>query len=705
MREVFYPESVAVIGVSPLPTNLGRNIVANLIEYGFTGIVYAVGLRGGTIETHRIYPSVLDIPDQIDLAVILTPAKTVPGILQECGQKGIRRVIIETAGFREYGEHGKRLEEELVDIAEKYAIRFVGPNCIGAINMENGFCVPFPRLRRFVKRGDVSMITQSGGVGLSVLNLMASEGLGLNKLISVGNMLNINAEDMLEYMLDDPGTRLIFLYLESIGDGRRLMEISRRSSKPILAFKSNIGKLGQNIAASHTASLSSDDKVVEAAFNQAGIIRIRDATSLGNNLKILELPAMQGKNLAIISRSGGHAVIASDACELSGFHLADFPEVFLREIEKHFRASVIRLTNPLDLGDLFDLDLYAHIVEQTLQLEDVDGVVFLHTSLSQQEHYTSRDLLERLIELVNKYNKPVAYYLSADAAEISYLKQNYNFPIFTQVVETVRALEISHRYCCQFKKANSKDYADPFEVNQDGVRNLMVNGQAEQRDLLLSEAVEVLEQYGIPTARSIAAASVDDAVSAAEKLGYPVAIKVIAEQISHKSDVGGVELNLRNKEALASAFEEMMNRIKISYPNIKPDGVLVQPMLLGGWELILGGRQDRQFGPVVLVGLGGIFTELFEEVAVRVAPITRAEAYEMIGSLRGSQILQGARGHKRADVEAVVDTLLRLSQLLCDFPEIQEIDINPLKVFHEGEGCRALDARIITAWSGAEKQA
>jgi acetate---CoA ligase (ADP-forming) len=449
MREIFYPKSVAVIGVSARPTNLGRNIVANLIEFGFDGAVYAVGPSGGTIETHRIYQSVLDIPDQVDLAVVLTPAHTVPGVLIECGQKGIKWAIIETAGFREYGEQGRQLEIEMIEIAKRYGIRFVGPNCIGAMNMENGLCVPFPRLKKFIKNGNVSMITQSGGVGMSVLNLMANEGIGLNKLVSIGNMLNINAEDMLEYFIDDPGTRLIFLYLESIGDGRRLMEIARRSKKPILGFKANIGRLGQNIAASHTASLSSDDKVVEAAFMQSGIIRTRDATSLGNNLKILELPPMKGKNLAIISRSGGHAVIASDACELAGFNLASFPDEFLREIERYFRASVIRLTNPLDLGDLFDLDVYARIVEQTLQLEGVDGVVFLHTSLSQAEHLKSRELLVRLMDLVDEYEKPVAYYISADAAEVNYLKQSYPFPIFTQVVETIRALEISYRYCFQ----------------------------------------------------------------------------------------------------------------------------------------------------------------------------------------------------------------------------------------------------------------
>jgi acetate---CoA ligase (ADP-forming) len=695
MREIFYPNSVAVVGVSSKPTNLGRNIVANLVEYGFNGIVYAVGPSGGTIETHRIYRSVGDIPDHVDLAVVLTPAETVPGILEECGLKGIRHVIIETAGFREYDEEGRQLENEIDRVAETFGIRFVGPNCIGVINMENGLCVPFLRMTKFVKQGEISMITQSGGIGVAVLNLMANEGLGLNKFVSVGNMQNMDAEDMLEYMIEDDGTHMIFIYLESMRDGRRLMELARRSDKPILIFKANIGNLGKSIAMSHTASLTSDDKVVEAAFQQAGIIRVRDATSLGNNLKISGLPPMKGKNLAIVSRSGGQAVIAADASELSGFNLASFPDSVLREIEKHFRASVIRLTNPLDLGDLFDLNLYAQIIEQTLQLENVDGVVFLHTSLSEMENIVSRELLERIRDLVVKYDKPVAYYISTGAQEVSYLKQNYSFPIFTQVVETIRALEMSYQYYWRNQMLHSEEPIPTFEVNRQAVRSLINHALSESRDLLLSEALQVLEHYGIPTARSIAAMNADEVISAAEDIGYPVAIKIISEQISHKSDVGGVQLNLRNPAALTTAYEDMMERIRKAYPEVKLDGVIVQPMMTGGRELILGGRQDPHFGPVVLVGLGGIFVEIFEEVVVRVVPIPASEAMRMIENLRGYQILQGARGNKRSDIEAVVDTLLRLAQLLVDFPEIKELDINPLRVFHEAEGCRALDARMI----------
>jgi acyl-CoA synthetase (NDP forming) len=695
MREIFYPNSVAVVGVSARPDNLGRNIVSNLIDFGFQGIVYAVGPRGGVIATRRIYRSVQDIPDHVDLAVILTPAHTIPGIFEECGQKGIRWAVVETAGFREYGEEGRQIEEEMVRVAEKHGIRFIGPNCIGVINMENGLSLPFARFKPFIQLGDVSIISQSGGIGQSVLNHMANEGLGLNKFVSAGNMLNIGAEELLEYAVEDPGTRLIFLYLEGIRDGRRLMEVARSSTKPILVVKANVGNLGKHIAASHTASLSSDDKVVDAAFHQCGITRVHDATSLVNGLKTLRLPPMRGKNLAVISRSGGHAVVAADACEWSGFNLAEFPDEFTQEIEKHFRASVIKLTNPLDLGDLFDLDVYDEIIERTVRQPWVDGVVFLHTSVSEAEHDQTRKLARRLAEFSSQYDKPIAVYVSSTTEEVAYLKKTFGFPIFTRIVETIRALELSHRYYWEQQEVHAKEEIPRFEVDKEAVRTLIEGARTEGRDLLLHEAVTVLTHYGIPVTQSLQATTVEEAQAAAERIGYPVAIKVISEGISHKSDVGGVQLNVRNGPAVVEAFQDMTERIQHAYPDVKIDGVLVQPMATGGRELILGGRQDAQFGPVVLVGMGGVFVEIFEEVSLRVAPVSRREALTMIEELRGAPILKGTRGHKRSDIEAVVEAILRLCQLLRDFPEIQELDINPLRVFHEPDGCQALDARII----------
>jgi len=695
MQGIFSPKSVAVVGVSAKPDNLGRNIMLNLIDFGFDGVVYPVGPDGGAITTRRIYQSVTEIPEQVDMAVILVPARFVPQVMEDCGRKGVKRAIIETAGFSEYNDEGKKIEEEVVAIAEKYGIRFVGPNCIGVINMENGFCVPFPRLTTFIRKGEVSIIAQSGGVGLSIMNHMAAEGIGLNKFASVGNMLNIDAEDLLEYYIEDEGTKTIFIYLEGIRDGRRLMDLARRSPKPILALKSNIGMLGQSVAASHTAALSSDDRVVDAAFQQCGITRVHDVTTLSHYMKTLRLPPLKNKRLAIISRSGGHAIVAADACETVGFELAEFPESFIRGIEKHFRASVIKLTNPLDLGDLFDLDVYYQIVEETLAQENVDGVAFLHTSVATTERGPTKVLVKRLEALSKKSNKPVAVYVSANSAEVSSLRQDLDFPIFTHIVEMFRALKLDFEHSQEMADVESRELGPSFDVEKSTVQRLLDTAANEKRDLLLNEAIDVLESYGIPTIRGLAASSAEEAAEAAESLGFPVAMKVISEQLSHKSDVGGVQLNLRNRASVIEAFEDMTAKIQDAFPNVKLDGVMVQPMAVGGRELILGGRQDKQFGAVILVGLGGIFVEVFEKASMRIAPISRAEAITMVEELGGSRILMGARGHRRSDIDALVDAILRLSQLLTDFPQIKELDINPLRVFHEGEGCLALDARII----------
>lgn len=697
LREMLYPTSVAVVGVSPNPDNLGRNIVLNLQEFGFQGIIYEVGTSGGIFAGRRIFKSVADIPDQVGLAVILTPARTIPGILEECGQKGIRWAVIESAGFSEYGEEGKALEREVLAVARKWGIRFIGPNGIGIINMENGLCVPFPLLKRTVEPGDISIISQSGGVGLSIINMMSSESLGLNKFISAGNMLDTGAEELLEYLIKDPGTRLICLYLENIHNGRRLIEIARRSPKPILAIKANIGSLSRNIASSHTASLSSDDAVVDAAFRQCGIMRVNDIDALGAYLKILKLPPMQGDNLAVVSRSGGHAVMAADACETFRFHLPEFPKAFLEDIERHFRASVIKLTNPLDLGDLFDLEVYRRIVEQTLQQEDVDGLVFLHTYVAGAETEGSRELIRSVAGLSPKYNKPVAICLSVDAEELAYLKKQFRYPIFTDPVGCIRALRLSLDHQRQMAARRGDEAPPRFAVDKEVVAGLIAKAKAERRGLLLHEATAVLQAYGIPVARFRMARTEEEAAEAALDFGFPVALKIVSEQISHKSDVGGVQLNLRNESVVREAYQEMITRIAQAYPDAKIDGVLVQPMLIGGRELILGGKQDAQFGPVVLVGLGGIFVEIFGQVVIRVAPVNRREAAEMLKELRGAGILGGARGQRASDVAAVVDAILRLSQLLCDFPEIKEVDVNPLRVFQEGGGCLALDARVVIA--------
>jgi acetyltransferase len=677
---------------------MGRNIVSNLIEFKYEGIIYEVGPRGGVVFGRRIYRSVSDIPDQIDLAVLLAPSRTVPDILEECGQKGIRNVVVEAAGFREYGEKGRAVEDKAVETARKWGIRMVGPNCIGIINMENGLCLPFTNLKRIVESGGISIISQSGGVGLSFMNLLASESLGLNKFISIGNKLDVDEIESLEYLLEDEGTQIICMYLEGFTDGRRLMEVARRSRKPILLHKSNVGRLSRQIAQSHTASLADDDRVTDAALTQAGIARVRDTQTLGNFLKILMLPRMQGNRLAILSRSGGHAVIAADSCELYDFELPAFPESFLKEIEKHFRAKVIKLTNPLDLGDLFDFHVYQKIVEETLKYEDIDGIVFLHIYFSSTEGEESRLLFETLEKLSHQYQKPVAICVSTDEQEISQLKKTLSFPVFINPEDTIQALELSRDYeCCELRPPSERPRID---ARKEQIAEIIESSFDFNGHIPLHRSLDLIERYGIPVGNGRLVATPDELAAHVKEVGALVALKVVSQDISHKSDVGGVVLNVDGVAQAQEAYERMMSLATREIERDRIQGVFVQPMVEGGQEMILGGRRDPQFGPVVIVGFGGIFVEVLKDISLRVAPIDTDQGYRMLKELKGAPILYGVRGEGPRDVEALADCLVRLSWLMTDFPEITEIDINPIKLFARGKGAMALDCRIIVGTGG-----
>ena len=681
----FNPHSVAVVGVSEAEDNLGRRIAMNLQEFEYNGIVYLVGPKGGTALGRRIYKSVADIPDQIDLAVILIPAQYVPAVMEECGQKGIRRAVIESAGFSEHGPEGMDLEKQVLQVAEKYGIRFIGPNCIGTINLQNGLIVSFAALKNVFSPGYISIISQSGGVGLDYLNILASEGLGLSKFASIGNKLNVDECDLLEYLIEDEQTGIIIMYLESIPDGRRLMQIARRTSKPILLHKSNVGKLAREIAQSHTASLSGDDAVVSAALKQVGIARFADTDTLVNCLKVLHLPPMMGDRVGVLSRSGGHAVIAADACEQAGFVLNNFPEPFLREIEKHFRAKVIRLTNPLDLGDLFDFNVYTKIADETLKLSGVDGVIFLHEYMSGVERESSRAFLSKLEELSYAHKKPVATSVITDGEEMSVLRKTLPHPVFTAPEDAVFALAM-HR---DFKHDARSEPVLP-EVSMDLVRieKILAACRSAGRSPLVDEGMEILQAAGIRVPECSVAGSADEAVAAAGEYRRPVALKLVSARASHKTDVGGVMLGLSKPDDVRRAFEEL--------EAIDREGsVLVQPMVEGGLEMILGARRDPSFGTVVLVGLGGIFVEVLKDVSMRVVPFHQDQLKEMLEDLSAYPLLAGARGQPMRDIPAVHDGLLALARLMEGFDQIQELDVNPLMVLPEGQGVFAVDARVV----------
>jgi acyl-CoA synthetase (NDP forming) len=684
--QLFYPKSVVVIGVSENPNNLGRIIVENLFEFQFNGEIFLMGQKEGILFGRRICTSIEELKEGIDVAVILTPAQTVPGILESCGKKKVRWVIVESGGFSEYSEEGAALEKEVHRIARKWGIRMVGPNGIGIINIENGFVVPFVKLKgRGISKGKVSVLAQSGGVSLFYLNLLASANVGIAKVVSMGNKRDLDEVDYLNYLIQDPQTEIIGLYLESLEKGRELMELARSTLKPIILHKANIGEGSHEIAKLHTSALANDDRVVDAALKQSDIIRAKDFRSFVSAVKILSLPAMKGNNLIALSRSGGIAIVAADSAERFGFQLFPLPKELTERVHNYFRAKVIQPTNPLDLGDLFDFDLYTKILDQVLRIKDVDGVLFQHGAAGDEKE-PSRRLIHAIKDLSFHYQKPVALCYFTEEEELAYVKRTLDYPIFTEPSEALGALAVSRNH---YRKQTILKEKPPIYPVEDGrAKPLFQKAKAEKRDLLLPEAYEVLQAYGIPVADYRVVYRKEDLKKAMSQIEGPVVLKIISPKISHKYDVGGVILNIHGLSEAQGAYEKIQR-----LTDGDPPGILVQKMVSQGKEVILGGKRDPSFGPVVLFGLGGIYVEVFKETSLRVAPINRSEAEGMISELKTSNILKGVRGERPVDIGGLVENLLRLSQLMIDFPEIEGIDINPVIALEKG--AIAVDARVV----------
>lgn len=678
MNRFYEAQTVAVIGVSASSGNLGRAIVYNLLEFRFQGVVYLVGLQGGSFLGHKIHPGVLDIPDSVDLAVVLVPAAAVPGVLRECGEKGIRRVVVESAGFRELAAERVDLENEVRSILARYHMRMIGPNCIGIINRKTGLSVPFMPFKAEAPLGRVSIVSQSGGVGAMMINFLTMENLGFSKFASIGNKLDVDEADFLEFLIEDEATDIVYLYLEGIADGRRLMEIAGRSSKPIVAHKSNSGGAGAVIARSHSASLAADDRVVDAAFKQCGILRVREQGEGVERIKGFSLPPVCGKRLAIISRSGGHAVMAADAADDFNFVLPDFPEEITSLVREKSRARVITPHNPLDLGDLFDFSLYRTLADLALKRDDIDGVVFIHNYQGVVDAVESRALLESLGTLMAEHAKPLAVCVCTSPSELEALGKTLTFPFFTDPREAVRSLALSRDWRVAAPLPFAKERPAGVELAQAQLILESAPPGMVAPDILAS----MLAAYGIAVPPWRVVESAREACDAARQMGWPVVLKTAEPGVIHKSDAGGVLLGLADELSVEQGYD----RLRRLGPR-----VLVEKMAEDGLEWLVGGRRDDVFGPVLVVGLGGVDVEIFNETGLRVAPICREEGARLLDELKGAKLLDGARGRPRRDREALLDVVERVSWLLWDFPSLRELDCNPIRVYERG--CLALDWR------------
>ncbi|MCX8123820.1 MAG: acetate--CoA ligase family protein [Spirochaetes bacterium] len=692
MKTFFYPKSMVVVGVSLTKINLGKIILINNVKQGFKGKLYGVSTKEGQIEGIPVYKDIMDLPEIPDVAIIITPAKTVPEQIKKCGEKGIRYVVIESGGFSEFSHTEQSLEQQVLSIAHEYGIKIIGPNCIGTINFEEKVFMPFAFFSKDIVAGEVSMISQSGGVGNTYLHALPENHIFINKFVSIGNKLMLDEVDFLNYFVnEDDKTKIIICYLEGFNRGRKFFEIARASEKPIIVHKSNRSPVSAKIAQSHTTALSASDAVVDAAFAQAGVIRAEDEEEVIKAVKAMQLPPMRGRNVAVLSRSGGHAVISADACAKYNFNLITFPQSYIEKIRSLYNTRVIAHQNPLDLGEIFDYTIFGKIVEETIKLDEVDGILFNHLYQSEYEAQMSRTFLDTVERLVKEYNKPVMVAMISDAREMLDINMNHPMPIFSTPYSAAHALAISADY---YQKKTMRDHRGVIDSTLSTITkhdNYFDTIIQENRDPLLHEAIQFCRSIGVPIVNGILIQSLEEIEKA--EFVFPVAAKIVSPDASHKTEVEGVELNIMDKEHLIHVFKNMKQSLFEYNPHALFGGIYVHTMAPGGTEFFIGAKKDPVFGPIVMVGLGGIYVELFKDVAIRLAPVTKVEALEMIYQLKAARLFEGFRGKEPLDSQSLSDVIVTLGHAITYIEEIQDIECNPIMVYPKG--CMAVDARIL----------
>ncbi len=692
MEKFFYPKSLVVVGVSESPDNLARAIVANLLQFNYQGKIFLVGRRPGAVFGLPILPSLRELPGPVDLAVILAPARLVPALVQDCGELGISRVVVEAAGFSELSEAGRVLEEEVRGLLKKYQLRLIGPNGLGCMNLEIGLALPFAQMRPRPRLGRISIIAQSGGVATHLMAWMTREGLGVNKFLSLGNKLDVAENEALAYFLEDPGTAAVYLYLEGIEDGRGLLEAARGAAKPIFLQVANVGAETAAIAQSHTASLSTDEEVLAAACRQGALVHLRSQAEFLSLAKLVGQPPVKGDRLVIFSRSGGEAVVAAYACRRYGFRLPPLAAPLVDFIRSHSRAGVIRPGNPIDLGDVFDFTVYTEVMAQVCRDPEVDAVLLHYGPLADFEIPAGREMARRMVELARSAGKPLAITLLVTLDEEEFFRETLGVPVYNFPEEAVQALALSRDQACRAPAVAV--VTSPLPAAEKLAGWLALTKETREGFLPLPLALTIIEALGIAAAPWQVAASPEAAAAAAAALGFPVVLKLAAASLVHKTEAGAVLLNLKDGEAVMAAYRQLAGLAQEGLPPEESWQVLVMAQVAGGRDVLLGGRRDRAFGPVVAFGAGGLETEILGDVALRLAPISPAQARDLMAETHIGRGLAGFRGQPPGDLEGLSLALAALSQLLAQFPQIQEVDLNPVLVFPGRPGLLALDARI-----------
>jgi len=693
------PQSVAVVGASANPSKVGHAVLNNILSGGFEGAVYPINPKGGELLGRQCFRSLADVPGKIDLAVIIVKRDLVLGILNDCAAKSVEAAVVITAGFGETGPEGRRLQEEIAQLARQKRITMMGPNCLGLINPWHKLNASFGQPIR--EPGPIALISQSGALITGIQDIAAAKGQGFSLLASIGNKAVLNEIDFLQQLKNDSNSKVIAAYLEDIADGQEFMKVAERVGKvkPVVMLKSGRTEAGAKAASSHTGSLAGADAAYNSAFERTGVIRAESIDHLFDvAMAFAYQPLPQGERVAVVTNAGGPGIMMSDALELAGLKVAGLDAKTKKSLHSVIPAAG-SAHNPVDvLGDA-DGETYGKALDALLASDSVDSVIVILTPQKMTEDAATA---QAIVDVSKKYKKPVlACFIGADMVKpgVEILRRNRipQYPIPERAANAMVQMVTYSRY-----KKRPLRAVQRFAVNKTPVvkiiRSYRTKGQLEIGE---ADAKAVLKAYDFTIPPGELATSVEDAVRFAEEVGYPLAMKISSPDILHKSDVGGVRIGLESAVDVRDAFELMMLRIGRAKPEAELRGVVIERMVTSGREVILGMKKDAQFGPMLMFGLGGIFVEVLKDVTFNLAPVTAGEALEMIERTKTYKLLTGTRGQRGVDIHAIVENLQRMSQLVMDFSEIEEIDINPLKIGFEGDGATVVDARIIISPHGA----
>lgn len=694
LNALLKPKSVAVIGASAKPGKIGHTVVNNLIKDGYKGDIYPINPGETEILGLKCYPSVLDVGKPIDSAIITVPAQFVLKTTEECGQAGVKGLSIITSGFSEVGEH--ELEKEIVKTAHKYKMGIIGPNIVGLLSNSdkyNGSFAPFLPLV-----GKSSLVTQSGALLIGIDAGTYIRGIGFDKLISIGNVCDIGFSELISWLDQDENTTCISLHIEGLKDGRQVIEAGRKSTKPIVALKAGVSAHGAAAAASHTGSLAGATQVYKAALQQAGMIQTEDLNDLFDRTLALSLqPPMKGDKLVILTNGGGVGVLATDAAEKYGLPLKFAPQEVQAEFKKHM-PDFGSAKNPVDMTGMAGNDWYYETVRYAFAHEWVDGLVVLYCETAMTNPTEIAQSIKKAIDESGIKDKPVTVsFVGGERSEkaMRWLVEN-GIPSYSGPDVAVNAISALHDFY-RIRQSIKNEEVKKFGVDMDTAKAVINKARAENRDSLTEiEAKQVFAAYGLPVTKVKLAGSMNEALSIANDIGYPIVLKVVSPDILHKSDAGGVVVNIQDEEQARKAYQDILANCKQYKPDANILGIVVQEYAPKGTELILGSINDPTFGPTVMFGLGGIFVEVFKDVTFRVAPVSCLQAQRMIGEIRGAPMLAGVRGEKPRDKSALVETICRYSQMIQELAdEVSESDANPILLYEEGKGLKVVDARII----------